>query len=339
MGKVVVALLPLLAILGLNLHAGAASSDAGYNSGRILELMNAERSARGVRPVARDPSLDQAAQRWATKLAAEGRMYHSTSYAGLSAGYRSAAQNLAWHDDSLTAGAAHDLWMNSGVHRKNLLDPDFSHVGIAMACSAQSGRAYVMAVVEFGGDGSPSSATPSRNPQVGGGSDPGRAMSCDGESAAGTTPAAPPATITTPPAAPATTTAATSNRSPSTSLTRPAPLPASTAAAATAGGLSATTPVRPEAAQATETRATGSAAPGDAQRVGAGTGDPATTTTTSPPPGSIVAELAGARSRAGPPAGWTLLATIGGGLVLFRIANTRSRRPAPRHSVGRKFRS
>ncbi|MEX0790596.1 MAG: CAP domain-containing protein, partial [Actinomycetota bacterium] len=121
--------------------ASAAVTNASANSQNMLQFMNAERKARGLPPLARDPRLDALAQSWANKMAAARTMYHpGTPQAMSGAGYRSGAQNLAWHDTVLTGAWAHNFWMNSSPHRKNILDPAFTHTGIAMACNPSGGR-------------------------------------------------------------------------------------------------------------------------------------------------------------------------------------------------------
>lgn len=181
--------------------ASAAVSNAAANNQNMLQFMNAERAARGLAPLSRDPRLDALAQSWANKMAAARTMYHpGTPQAMSGAGYRSGAQNLAWHDNVLTGAWAHNFWMNSAPHRKNILDPAFTHTGIAMACNPSGGRyPYIFATVEFGGNSSPLSSTPSASPHVAGSqSSPG--AGCDGAAAP---PPAPPAPAPAPPPPPA----------------------------------------------------------------------------------------------------------------------------------------
>jgi hypothetical protein len=318
--KLLAPLLSALIILLLGAPAArAASGDAAYNNSKILEFMNAERQARGVRTVARDPALDRKAQEWAEKLAAEGRMYHSASYAGMSVGYRSAAQNLAYYDDSLSAARAHNMWMASGVHRKNLLDPDFSHVGIAMACSTASGRAYVMAVVEFGGDGSPSRSTPPRTPQVAGGSGDARAMSCDGGSAGQL-----PAPSTTLPRTTTTSGAPTSTRPPA-STTSTSPKTTSNKASTSTTVRRTTTTTRPA------TTSTDPVAVAAADRP-----SPAPSLSTAPSPDPMPADLASTAAEGNPDrqAVWVAaLAAVAAALLFAQLRFVRPRRHVPKHSM------
>ncbi|MDQ4148660.1 MAG: CAP domain-containing protein [Actinomycetota bacterium] len=166
-GTIVLVLLSamFLTVLGAPAFAGSPS----VNKQKMLEFNNAERNARGIRPLSRNSALDAEAQRWAEKLAAEGRMYHRSSTYALSVGFRSGAENLAWHDHSISASQAHNMWMQSASHRRNMLDPAMTAAGFGIACSTKSGRAYAIAVVEFGGDSPPAQSTPPSNPHVAGG--------------------------------------------------------------------------------------------------------------------------------------------------------------------------
>lgn len=96
-------------------------------------------------------------------------MYHRSSIYAVSVGFTSGAENLAWHDTSISASQAHNLWMSSSTHRRNMLDAAFNSAGFGVACSSKSGRPYAIAVVEFGGDARPAQSTPAPNPHVAGG--------------------------------------------------------------------------------------------------------------------------------------------------------------------------
>lgn len=160
------------------LAAGADPATVSFNQDKALEFVNAERTARGVAPVARDPALDGPAQQWAEKLAAERRGYHNESIPAFEAGYASGAENLAW-GPTLNAAQSHLLWMGSDEDRRSMLDPAFSSAGVGLACSTASGRPFVVAVLELGGSGAPASAIPPAQPRVAGNeSMSGRNVSC-----------------------------------------------------------------------------------------------------------------------------------------------------------------
>jgi hypothetical protein len=309
--------------------ASAAVSNASVNNQNMLNFMNAERAARGLNPLSRDPRLDALAQSWANKMAAARSMYHpGTPQAMSGAGYRSGAQNLAWHDTTLTGAWAHNFWMNSSPHRKNILDPAFTHTGIAMACNPDGGRyPYIFATVEFGGNSSPSSSTPPVSPHVAGSqSSPG--AGCDGGSAA--PPPAPPAPPpVAPPPAPVAAPAAAAKPSakpsikPSASATaakKPTPSPSAKASASPSAKHSATPSASPVAVAAAEAGSPGP--PVD------------------PTPGTEPQEIRPvnvADSERNANSSGALIALVAGlsGILLATRVASRRRRPRPKHAISR----
>lgn len=305
--------------------ASAAVSNAAVNTQNMLNFMNAERAARGLSPLSRDPRLDALAQSWANKMAAARSMYHpGTPQAMSGAGYRSGAQNLAWHDTTLTGAWAHNFWMNSATHRKNILDPAFTHTGIAIACNPDGGRyPYIFATVEFGGSSSPSTSTPPVSPQVAGSqSSPG--AGCDGGSAA-PPPAPPPPPPVAPPPAPVAAPAVVAKPSakPSASATaakKPSPSPSAKA--------SASPSAKPSAVP--------SASPVPLAAAGAGSPSPPVEPKPSAEPQEIkpvnVADSERTGSSSGP-----LIALIAGlsGILLATRFASRRRRARPKHAISR----
>lgn len=195
---VVAGLIVFLLSAGPAVAAGADPATLAFNQQKMLEFVNTERAARAIPQLVADPDLYSRAQQWAEKLAAERRGYHSPSVPAIDAGYASGAQNLAW-GPTLNAAQAHLLWMTNSNDRRSLLDSAYSHAGIGIACSTASGRQFVVAVLELGGDAAPSPAVPPADPRVGGSeSMAGRNVSCadpntpSGSSLSGSTMAPPP---------------------------------------------------------------------------------------------------------------------------------------------------
>lgn len=316
--------------------ASAAVTNASTNSQKVLQFMNAERAARGLAPLSRDSRLDSLAQSWANKMAAARTMYHpGTPQAMSSAGYRSGAQNLAWHDDVLTAAWAHNFWMGSSPHRKNILDPAFTHTGVAFACNPSGGRwPYVFVTVEFGGSSAPLSSVPSASPRVAGSqSEPG--AGCEGSQAAAPPPPAPapppppPAPVAPPPVAakstpkaPATTPAAgTKKASPSPSASaRPSnkasPSAKPSASPSPKASSSPFPPALPAGASPEPSRSASPAA--------------------GPPP--ALDALASSRGRADTSSAplVALIAGLSGILLMTRVRVRRRRGAPPKHAISRR---
>jgi uncharacterized protein YkwD len=104
---------------------------------RMLNLVNKERAAAGLRPLAPDPELTEVARRHSADMFARGYFAHDTPE-GRSPFDRMRAANVQF----LTAGenlalaptvqVAHNGLMNSPGHRANILQKDFGRVGIGI---------------------------------------------------------------------------------------------------------------------------------------------------------------------------------------------------------------
>ncbi|WP_324650828.1 CAP domain-containing protein [Georgenia sp. H159] len=102
---------------------------------RMIELVNAERAARGIAPVRAVPALRDAAVRHSTWMADQGRIEHaawSTISSDAGAIGCTAASELivrTWQRDTAPEPrAAIDWYMNSAVHRDAILNPDYRYL-------------------------------------------------------------------------------------------------------------------------------------------------------------------------------------------------------------------
>ncbi|MCL2659896.1 MAG: CAP domain-containing protein [Acidobacteriaceae bacterium] len=113
----------------------------------LFAAANQARAARGLAPLRFDPALALAALQHAREMAARGTISHqfpgeaSLEQRASTAGVRFSeiAENVAASSDS---SLIHDLWMHSPEHRRNLLDPRVTVVGIAVV--AGNGRFYAV---------------------------------------------------------------------------------------------------------------------------------------------------------------------------------------------------
>ncbi|HKP71453.1 MAG TPA: CvpA family protein, partial [Pyrinomonadaceae bacterium] len=104
---------------------------------QMLELVNRERAAAGLQPLAPDEELREVARRHSADMFARGYFAHVTpegrspfdriNAAGIT--YRTAGENLAL---APTLSIAHTGLMNSPGHRANILQPRFGRVGIGI---------------------------------------------------------------------------------------------------------------------------------------------------------------------------------------------------------------
>ena len=104
---------------------------------QMLDLVNAERAANGLQPLAPDPELTEVARRHSADMFARGYFAHD-SPEGLTpfdrmkdanVRFLTAGENLAL---APTVSIAHTGLMNSPGHRSNILRPTFGRVGIGI---------------------------------------------------------------------------------------------------------------------------------------------------------------------------------------------------------------
>ena len=128
----VVALLTVVAYFFLLLllpprQAGAPEPTIDPAGGaRLLDLANAERSARGLPLLSPRSDLADAAERWALALARSGELRHDGAWGPQVVGV-----------DTDGVDALHARWMASAEHRAIVLDPASGAAGAGVAVDAE----------------------------------------------------------------------------------------------------------------------------------------------------------------------------------------------------------
>jgi uncharacterized protein YkwD len=115
----------------------AASRPRPELEAKKLELVNGERVAAGLRPLAADPELTQVARQHSADMFARGYFAHATPEGRdpfermreANVRFLTAGENLAL---APTLHIAHTGLMNSPGHRANILQRDFGRVGIGI---------------------------------------------------------------------------------------------------------------------------------------------------------------------------------------------------------------
>jgi uncharacterized protein YkwD len=133
----------------------------------ILREINAVRATHGLQSLRSSPLLARAAMAHARALAVAGDFQHEwpdgrpfrtwiLRYYPLGAhGYWSSGENLLWTAGGLTARSAISMWLASPEHRRNMLDPRWSEIGVGVVHAAGAGGAFAgydvdLAATEFG---------------------------------------------------------------------------------------------------------------------------------------------------------------------------------------------
>lgn len=142
----------LAACAGLQLPnpspSGGSTTSTGGGTGvasSIVSYTNDARMRNGLPALAPDARLMEAARLHAEQMASYQRLDHTISGARYptmlsrikAAGYNylNVAENIAWNQQS--AQSAVTTWMNSSGHRANILDPQLTEIGAAMARSSK----------------------------------------------------------------------------------------------------------------------------------------------------------------------------------------------------------
>jgi hypothetical protein len=136
----------------------------------LTALANADRAAQGLPAVAEDSLLDQAAQAKANDMAQQGYFAHvspsgKTPWYWLDQvgyPYTYAGENLAV--DFTDSTDVEQAWMNSPMHRANILKQEYTHVGIGVAQGMYQGKEVTFVAQFFAtkqGEGAVAVAAPS----------------------------------------------------------------------------------------------------------------------------------------------------------------------------------
>ena len=104
---------------------------------KMLDMVNEERAAAGLRPVVADPELTEVARRHSADMFARGYFAHDTPEGrtpfdrmrDANVTFLTAGENLAL---APTLPVAHNGLMNSPGHRANILRPQFGRLGIGI---------------------------------------------------------------------------------------------------------------------------------------------------------------------------------------------------------------
>lgn len=122
----------------------------------VREMVNESRESIGLEALAENEKLTQAANAKLNDMIANNYFAH-TSPAGIEPwhwfeeseyDYQFAGENLAIN--FLTTEAQHKAWMKSPTHKKNILNSNYSEIGVAVGAGEINGQMSIIAVQEFG---------------------------------------------------------------------------------------------------------------------------------------------------------------------------------------------
>jgi uncharacterized protein YkwD len=126
----------LVGALGLPAAASGGEVDLRTLEARMVRLVNIEREARGLRPLESLPALGDVARTHSRVMVDRGNFSHEADGSQLDVRIKKAVANSCRFGENITKHytveyALSDL-MGSPGHRGNLLDPDFTAIGVGI---------------------------------------------------------------------------------------------------------------------------------------------------------------------------------------------------------------
>lgn len=135
-------------------NAGATNMNKANDSElKMLELVNKERLEAGISPLEMDLELVRIARLKSADMIENDYFDHTSPKYGdpftmmqsFGVKYKAAGENLAGDQ---TVEKAHQALMNSPGHRKNILNPDYTHIGIGIVEGGQYGSIFTQLFIK-----------------------------------------------------------------------------------------------------------------------------------------------------------------------------------------------
>jgi uncharacterized YkwD family protein len=132
--------------------AGPIVSPLSAEERQMVQLVNQERTKQGLKPLIIDTELARVARIKSQDMADKNYFSHTSPTYGspfemmkkFGITYSTAGENIACNQ---SVAKAHDALMNSPGHRKNILSPDFTHIGIGIVQGGPCGKMFTQMFV------------------------------------------------------------------------------------------------------------------------------------------------------------------------------------------------
>jgi hypothetical protein len=144
----------------LALVTGMSAARASSDESAFLSDINSSRASHGLRPLSMSSQLQSVARRWSQHMASGGcgggeSICHNPNLTSQVSGWQKIGENVGVGPDE---NSIENAFMNSSHHRANILDPDYTLVGVGTA-RGSDGRLYVTQDFEKPMGGSSSSGS------------------------------------------------------------------------------------------------------------------------------------------------------------------------------------
>ncbi|MBM7704311.1 CAP domain-containing protein [Metabacillus iocasae] len=114
----------------------AEAGDVSEYEQQVVQLVNQEREKQGLKPLQLDKELSDVAREKSKDMKEKGYFDHNSPTYGspfdmmkqFGIEYTAAGENIA--KGQKTPEEVMDGWMNSDGHRKNIMNPNFTHIGV-----------------------------------------------------------------------------------------------------------------------------------------------------------------------------------------------------------------
>jgi hypothetical protein len=125
----------LILALGVSLFPAGAHADTVSDESSFVAKINDLRVSKGLPALEVNANLVAKARAWAAGMAAAGRIWHSTLSDGITADWQKLGENVGMGG---SVDGLHAAFVASPHHYENLVDPDFTSVGIGIAMSGST---------------------------------------------------------------------------------------------------------------------------------------------------------------------------------------------------------
>ncbi|NLC77053.1 MAG: sporulation protein [Clostridia bacterium] len=120
---------------------------------QVVDLVNQERAKAGLKPLIHDPQLSQVARLKSQDMANKGYFSHTSPTYGspfemmkqYGISYRTAGENIA--AGQRTPAQVVAAWMGSSGHRANILNANFTHIGVGYVAGGSYGHYWTQMFV------------------------------------------------------------------------------------------------------------------------------------------------------------------------------------------------
>lgn len=127
--------------LAMLVPTSAEAAVDGSAESQFVALLNQERAARGLPKLAVASDLVSVARKHSARMASSGELYHNPNLGSDVSGWQKVGENVG---RGPSVSTIHDAFMNSSGHRANILDGDWTEVGVGV--EVVDGRVWVTEV-------------------------------------------------------------------------------------------------------------------------------------------------------------------------------------------------